>query len=1251
MLANRTLQASANNTGYQILKSLRFRSAASAYLSRTATTLTDQQTFTFSFWAKCGNLGTTRPLYTCFTDSNNFFGFNFTSSDTLTIGVVVGGSTLISQTTVAVYRDPSAWYHIVLRIDTTQAVAANRVILEVNNVVQTFTAGTNPSQNANVHNWASRRIAANITPSNFFDGYLAEFNFVQGLALASSSFGQTEPVSGVWSAKRYIGTYGTNGFYLDFNDTTSVTNLGYDKSKLSRTFSAASTYVTSPTTYSFTVPTYSSSIVVTLWGGGGGGGGGGSTFGNSGSGGTASTFSTLSAGGGGGGTGAWTANPTGVSGAGGTATGGDTNTNGNSIATSNGATTGAGAPNGGGNTATATANAEHYNGTAPGGAATGGRWAGSGNPTGGAGGSGAYVQKTYAVGALTPGTVITVTVGGGGAGGASDADQGSTGASGRVMVSVDGIAAANDWTPTNINLDTTPRVFTSTGTTTWVAPAGTTSVQYLVVGGGGGGANWGGGGGAGGFRTGTLSVTPGSSYTVTVGAGGAGALSGGGDGSDGSNSVFDSITSTGGGGGAFNGAGKNGGSGGGASFSGAGGLGNTPSTSPSQGNNGGAGSGTIAYQGGGGGASAVGGSGGGGTSGAGGNGTASSITGVSVTYAGGGGGGGGLNAGGNWGGGAGGTGGGGAGSQSSTGANGTANTGGGGGGSGRSTNTFFDAGSGGSGIVVLSPSGSTPTYDSMLDVPLGTGVGERGNYATLNPLQRILVGTLTGGNLDGYAASSNMFRVATLDLQRDTYYECLNTANTRVGLVWLPIQDDGSNWFAASAAYVLLNSGGGLTTQNCSASQSVTPSYSTGNTLGLAWNSTARTLTLYVNGVLSTVVTVTSPTTYPHPLFANVSSGVATSFSVNFGQRPFSYTPPTGFLPLHTGNFSVPAIRKPNQHFDATLWRGDGVGGQLVTNSGNFLPDLVWMKGRNFGSAGQNNVLVDSVRGINIVLSSNLTNVQAAISSISAFSSNGFTTSGTADNGYSGSINNMPYVGWQWKAGGSAVSNTAGSITSQVSANTSSGFSVITYTGTGSNATVGHGLGVAPKMIIVKNRSNAAAWAVRHASLGTNDYLLLNLTNAVGTSATVFNGAPTSSVINIGTDIVTNSNTHTYVAYAFAEVEGYSKIGSYAGNGSTDGPFVYCGFRPKYVMIKKSTGGVNANTGWVIFDSARNTANVTQEIVRADLADAESSGYLMDFVANGFKLRLSTIEVNNASSDQHIFIAFAEAPLKNSLAR
>ncbi len=890
MLANRTLQASSNNTGYQIPKSLRFRSAASAYLTKTFTTVGTRTTWTFSAWVKVSSFGTQRRIFTD-TSGNSYIRFNTANQLDFNFWT---GSVSYTSSTAAVYRDPSAWYHIVVSVDTTQATAANRVKIYVNGTqITTWASGpTYPTQNAvsQINNNTAHYISSLGGSSEFFDGYMAEYHFVDGQALDPTSFGQTEPVSGVWSAKRYSGTYGTNGFYLDFSNTTSLTTLGYDKSRLSRIFSTASTHTTTAATHSFTVPTYSSNIVVTMWGGGGGGGGGGSTFGNNASSGTASTFLALSAGGGAGGTGAWTANPTGSSGAGGTASGGDINTNGNSIATSNGATTGAGAPNGGGNTTTATGNAEHYNGTVPGGGATGGRWAGSGNPTGGAGGSGAYVQKTYAVGALTPGAVITVTVGGGGAGGASDADQGATGAAGRVTVAVDGVSSGNDWTPANFNLDTIPRTFTTVGTTSWVAPAGVTSVQYLVVAGGGGGANWGGGGGAGGFRTGTLSVTPGNSYTVIVGAGGTGGLSGGSpyDGNNGSDSVFDTITSTGGGGGTYNGPGKNGGSGGGAAFTtggGAGGLGNTPSTSPSQGNNGGAGSASAPYQAGGGGAGAVGGNGGGGSSGAGGAGVASSITGVSVTYAGGGGGGGGLNAGGNWGGGAGGTGGGGAGSQSSTGANGTANTGGGGGGSGRSTNTFFDAGNGGSGVVILSPSGSTTTYDSMLDVPFGTGVGERGNYATLNPLQRILVGTLSGGNLDAASASNNMFRVATLDLQRDTYYECLNTANTRVGLVWLPIQDDGSNWFAASTAYVLLNSGGALTTQNCSASQSATPSYSTGNTLGLAWNATARTLTLYVNNVLSTVVTVTSPTAYPHPLFANISSGVATSFSVNVFSR------------------------------------------------------------------------------------------------------------------------------------------------------------------------------------------------------------------------------------------------------------------------------------------------------------------------------------------------------------------------------
>ena len=242
-----------------------------------------------------------------------------------------------------------------------------------------------------------------------------------------------------------------------------------------------------------------------------------------------------------------------------------------------------------------------------------------------------------------------------------------------------------------------------------------------------------------------------------------------------------------------------------------------------------------------------------------------------------------------------------------------------------------------------------------------------------------------------------------------------------------------------------------------------------------------------------------------------------------------------------------------------------------------------------------------------------------------------------------------------WKGGNGTSSNTSGTITSTVSVNTTAGFSVVTYTGTGANATVGHGLGVAPKMIIVKDRGTTDVWMVYHSSLGATKYIVLNLTSAAATLSTVWNNTePTSSVFSVGTVADTNRNTFNLVAYCFAEIAGFSKFGSYTGNGSTDGPFVYLGFRPKFVIFKDYS---NAHS-WIMVDSSRNTYNVAGDYLRAESTAAENATYsvanntAVDFLSNGFKLRNAGVNSgeNNGSSN-YIYMAFAENPFKNSNAR
>jgi len=333
----------------------------------------------------------------------------------------------------------------------------------------------------------------------------------------------------------------------------------------------------------------------------------------------------------------------------------------------------------------------------------------------------------------------------------------------------------------------------------------------------------------------------------------------------------------------------------------------------------------------------------------------------------------------------------------------------------------------------------------------------------------------------------------------------------------------------------------------------------------------------------------------------------------------------------------------------ATTYTGTGATQTIINavNGVSFQPDFVWVKGR---SVAYNHYLYDSVRGTLKNLFSNLTNAEQTVaSSLTSFDTNGFTvSSGTSSINANGST----YVAWQWKAGGTAVSNTAGSITSSVSANTTAGFSVVTWTGTGSNATVGHGLGVAPSMIINKPRNAADNWMSWHTTLGATGYIYLNLAVASNTAASVWNSTlPTSTVFSIGTSSNINTNGQTMVSYCFAPVAGYSAFGSYTGNGSADGPFVYCGFRPRWVMIKCSSSG-GAGFEWELVDTSRNTSNVTNLVLYPNLSDAEgtASTAILDITSNGFKLR-GAANIINASSATYIFAAFAENPLKFSNAR
>jgi hypothetical protein len=337
----------------------------------------------------------------------------------------------------------------------------------------------------------------------------------------------------------------------------------------------------------------------------------------------------------------------------------------------------------------------------------------------------------------------------------------------------------------------------------------------------------------------------------------------------------------------------------------------------------------------------------------------------------------------------------------------------------------------------------------------------------------------------------------------------------------------------------------------------------------------------------------------------------------------------------------------------ATLWTGNGTS-QTINNASNgvsFAPDWVWIKYRNSGTNFHN--VYDVIRGAGKYLFTNSTSAEGTnTAALSAFTSTGFSVGNDNDTNQSSGT----YVGWQWKAGGTAVSNTSGILASQVSANTTAGFSVCTYTAPASSQanSFGHGLGVAPSMVIAKNRSSGTGglgWAVYHTSLGANQYLSLNSTAAAATSSGYWGSGMTSTVVGLPTAASStgyDNCTGNMVAYCFAAVAGYSAFGSYTGNGSADGPFIYLGFRPRWLMTKRTDSATSGD--WNLVDTSRGSYNVVGPYLYANQATAEGSAAIYDILSNGFKIRESGAGTN-ASGGTYIYAAFAENPFKYANAR
>ena len=379
-------------------------------------------------------------------------------------------------------------------------------------------------------------------------------------------------------------------------------------------------------------------------------------------------------------------------------------------------------------------------------------------------------------------------------------------------------------------------------------------------------------------------------------------------------------------------------------------------------------------------------------------------------------------------------------------------------------------------------------------------------------------------------------------------------------------------------------------------------------------------------------------------IFQAGSNGVSNiTAHVNFGQRAFSHSIPTGFKILNLQNLPKPnaPIIRPQRHFDIKLYTGNS-STQKITGL-EFKPDMIWFKSRTSTST---NGIADSVRGRSKLLYPDTNQTEQTSSTtrdLVSFDDGGFTL-GNPENLGSTNLNGLSIVTWCWKAGGAAVSNTDGSITSSVSANTEAGFSIVSFTGNGtSGATVGHGLNATPRWILVKERTtNSNNWAVYHANLGNTRAMYMDITNDQGGDFTGGwnNTSPTSSVFSLGNSVETNRSSGSFIAYCWAEVPGFSKFGEYYGDNNSDGPYVYLGFRPAWVMIKNADAG---STEWYILDSARDTDNPVGQYLSASSEAAEATYVFYDFLSDGFKLR-NTGAAQNPDNQRIIFMAFAEQP-------
>ncbi len=541
--------------------------------------------------------------------------------------------------------------------------------------------------------------------------------------------------------------------------------------------------------------------------------------------------------------------------------------------------------------------------------------------------------------------------------------------------------------------------------------------------------------------------------------------------------------------------------------------------------------------------------------------------------------------------------------------------------------------------------------DSLTDTPTqygsdtGAGGEVRGNYGTFNPLNKPTNTVLANGNLQATNSVGAIENVRSTMPTASTYSYWEITASVVGSSLRMNLGGILSSYVqsVSNAAYLestgptgtfgaMWNTGFTFYVNGSSVYTNGTANLVANDVIMFAHDSSTGKVWVGLNGTFynsgnpaagtGNVGTLTADSVFP-AVMVNGGAG-ANGVYINFGQRPFAYTAPSGFKALCTQNLPTPTIVLPSTAFDAKLYTGTG-SSQSITGLG-FNPDLVWIKSR---SAATDNTLYDSVRGAQARLESNNTDAEVtADAGLTAFDATGFTVNTLAQVNTSAAT----YVGWCWDESVSA------------------GFDIVTYTGTGAAQTINHNLGVTPKVLIVKNRTGLSRqWCMYHSGITSsqNGGIYLNLTNAWNSDSTLFNNtAPTSTQFTVGS--YNSASSEASVAYLWAEVAGFSKFGSYTGNGIADGPFVHCGFRPRFVLIKHSSG---AGNNWRIWDSSRFTSNENKTSIYPSLTNAESvEANGIDILSNGFKVRWSDGAINGSAAT-YVFMAFAENPFKYANAK